>query len=147
MRRYSSTMRIERSTGQPNWMWPEREETNCWHFSMIPDETQSLSMMGDSIVCTHQGVLASLNPRTGAVTPISATRDTYAGIFGPGARAATRRQPYLRRTLTSRGARLICTILRSCRRHCGVLNRRHFRTAGRPAVSAKPDSGATATEP
>jgi hypothetical protein len=29
-------------------------------------------------------------------------------------------------SLTSRGAWLICAILRNCRQYCGVLNRRHF---------------------
>lgn len=85
VRRYSCLMRIDRQTGLPDWVWPERPEKNWRDFPMIPDETQALSMMGKLVVGTHQGVLGSLDPRTGEVTPISATRDTYAGIFGPGA--------------------------------------------------------------
>jgi outer membrane protein assembly factor BamB len=89
VRRYSCLARIDRATGRPNWIWPEREERNWRDFPMIPDETQTLGMMGDRIVGTHQGTLASLDPRSGAVTAISATRDTYAGIFGPGALPGT----------------------------------------------------------
>lgn len=85
VRRYSCLVRIDRRTGLPDWVWPERDEENWRNFPMIPDETQALGMMGNLIVGTHQGELGALDPATGAVTPISRTRDTYAGIFGPGA--------------------------------------------------------------
>jgi outer membrane protein assembly factor BamB len=85
VRRYSCLVRIDRNTGLPEWLWPEREEENWRDFPMIPDETQALGMMGDLVVGTHQGVLGLLDPGSGAATPISQTRDTYAGIFGPGA--------------------------------------------------------------
>ena len=52
---------------------------------MIPDETQALGLMGKLVASTHQGELGALDPKTGTVTTISPTRDTYAGIFGPGA--------------------------------------------------------------
>ncbi|MGM0491157.1 MAG: PQQ-binding-like beta-propeller repeat protein [Planctomycetota bacterium] len=85
VRRYSCLVRLDRKTGMPNWVWPEYEAKNRGDFPMIPDETQALGMMGSQVVGTHQGVLGSLDPETGVVTPISRTRDTYAGIFGPGA--------------------------------------------------------------
>lgn len=85
VRRYSCLVRIDRSTGLPEWVWPEREEESWRDFPMIPDETQALSLMGTLIVGTHQGVLGALDPVSGDATPISRTRDTYAGIFGPGA--------------------------------------------------------------
>jgi outer membrane protein assembly factor BamB len=85
VRRYTCLVRIDRQTGLPNWYWPERELPNWGAFPMIPDETQALSSMGDLVVGTHQGELGWLDPKSGAVTSISRTRDTYAGIFGPGA--------------------------------------------------------------
>jgi outer membrane protein assembly factor BamB len=85
VRRYTCVVRLNRDTGLPDWFWPERDEKSWQQFPLIPDETQSLSLMGESLIGTHQGMLAALDPKSGDVTPISATRDTYAGIFGPGA--------------------------------------------------------------
>ncbi len=85
VRRYSCLVRLDRQTGRPDWVWPEEEEENWRHFPMIPDETQALGMMGKWIVGTHQGVLGAIDPASGSVMPIWPARDTYAGIFGPGA--------------------------------------------------------------
>ena len=85
VRRYSCLTRINRQTGRPDWYWPESDEGNWRQMPMIPDETQALGLMGDLVVSTHQGELGALDPKTGTVTTISPTRDTYAGIFGPGA--------------------------------------------------------------
>jgi hypothetical protein len=52
---------------------------------MIGDETQSLSLMGDILIGTHQGELAGLDLKTMKVTHIWRGRDTYGGIFGPAA--------------------------------------------------------------
>jgi outer membrane protein assembly factor BamB len=85
VRRYSCLVRLDRETGRPDWHWPERQERKWRAFPMIPDETQALGMMGDLVVGTHQGVLGAVDPRTGDAFPIWPGRDTYAGIFGPGA--------------------------------------------------------------
>jgi len=85
VRRYSCLVRLNRDTGLPEWFWPERDEENWRGFPMIPDETQSLGMMGREVFGTHQGILAALDPKTGRVRSVSPTRDTYAGIFGPAA--------------------------------------------------------------
>jgi outer membrane protein assembly factor BamB len=85
VRRYSCLVRLDRETGQPDWFWPERDEENWRAFPMIADETQALGMMGDLVVGTHQGVLGAVDPTTGDAFPIWPGRDTYAGIFGPGA--------------------------------------------------------------
>ncbi len=85
VRRYSCLVRIDRATGLPDWVWPESDEKNWRLFPMIPDETQALGMMHHRIIGTHQGVIGALDPDSGEVTPIAPKRDTYAGIFGPGA--------------------------------------------------------------
>ena len=84
VRRYSGLGRIDRQSGLIEWTWPDRDESNWQSFPMIPDETQALSIMGQQIIGTHQGTLASLNISSGSVTSIYAARDSYAGIFGPG---------------------------------------------------------------
>lgn len=89
VRRYSCLVRIDRETGLPDWFWPEEDKPDWQDFPMIPDETQALGMMGERIFGTHQGVLGWLDPRSGKVTAVSRTRDTYAGIFGPGALPGT----------------------------------------------------------
>jgi hypothetical protein len=86
VRRYSSMGRINRETGTFDFNWPVREAGRDWYpFAMIGDETQALSMMGETLVCTHQGTLAGLDLKTLKVTTIWAGRDTYGGIFGPAA--------------------------------------------------------------
>lgn len=87
VRRYSCLMRLDRESGLPVWFWPESASSGWSAFPLIPDETQALSLMGHRVVGTHQGTIAALDPSTGSVEPIAAARDTYAGIFGPGALA------------------------------------------------------------
>jgi hypothetical protein len=78
--------RIDRKTGRFDFYWPNRDNGRDWYpFAMIGDETQTLSLMGDILLCTHQGTLAGLNLKTLEVTTIWAGRDTYGGIFGPAA--------------------------------------------------------------
>lgn len=84
VRRYNAMGRIDRRTGRFDFYWPARESDRNWYpFAMIGDETQALSIMGDMLICTHQGTLAGLNLKTLEVTTIWAGRDTYGGIFGP----------------------------------------------------------------
>jgi len=86
VRRYNCMGRIDRATGRLDFTWPTSPEHRNWYpIAMIGDETQALSMMGDELICTHQGTLGSLNVRTMKVTPIWEGRDTYGGIFGPAA--------------------------------------------------------------
>lgn len=86
VRRYNAMGRIDRQTGRFDFYWPSRDDERDWYpFSMIGDETQALSLMGDMLVCNHQGALAELNLKTPKVTTIWAGRDTYGGIFGPAA--------------------------------------------------------------
>jgi outer membrane protein assembly factor BamB len=86
VRRYNSMGRIDRRTGRFDFYWPTRESDQNWYpFAMIGDETQALCIMGDMLVCTHQGTLAGLNLKTLEMTTIWAGRDTYGGIFGPAA--------------------------------------------------------------
>jgi outer membrane protein assembly factor BamB len=86
VRRYNAMGRIDRETGRFDFTWPAQDNGRNWYpFAMIGDETQALSLMGDTLVCTHQGTLAGLNLKTLEVTTIWAGRDTYGGIFGPAA--------------------------------------------------------------
>ncbi|MHC4169142.1 MAG: outer membrane protein assembly factor BamB family protein [Planctomycetota bacterium] len=86
VRRYNSMGRIDRETGKFDFNWPDRDSGRDWYpFAMIGDETQALSMMSNTLVCTHQGTLAGLDLKTLNVTTIWAGRDTYGGIFGPAA--------------------------------------------------------------
>jgi len=87
VRRYSALGRLNRETGLVDFSWPEvRHPREHWYgFPMIGDETQALSMMGDMLISTHQGELSGLDLRTEETTHIWRGRDTYGGIFGPGA--------------------------------------------------------------
>ncbi|MHC4580297.1 MAG: outer membrane protein assembly factor BamB family protein [Planctomycetota bacterium] len=86
VRRYNAMGRIDRVTGRFDFCWPVSDDGRNWYpFAMIGDETQALSMMGDMLICTHQGTLAALDLQKLKVTTIWAGRDTYGGIFGPAA--------------------------------------------------------------
>lgn len=86
VRRYNAMGGIDRDTGKFDFYWPDHDSKRNWYpFAMIGDETQALSIMGDMLVCTHQGTLAGLDLKTLEVTTIWAGRDTYGGIFGPAA--------------------------------------------------------------
>jgi hypothetical protein len=85
IRRYSAVGELNRDTGLIDLSWPETPH-NDWHnFAMIGDETQSLSMMGNILLCTHQGELKGLDLDTLRTVDIYSARDTYGGIFGPAA--------------------------------------------------------------
>jgi len=86
VRRYNALGRIDRQTGRFDFTWPTRDDGRSWYaFPMIGDETQSLSLMGDMLVGNHQGMLGGLDLETERAVTIWAGRDTYGGIFGPGA--------------------------------------------------------------
>ena len=88
VRRYSGLARLSRKTGRVEMSWPEQRHAadRSWRsVPMIPDETQSLSMMGDWVISNHQGDLGALNVRTQKTLAIWTGRDTYGGVFGPSA--------------------------------------------------------------
>jgi len=86
VRRYNALGRVNRRTGRLDFYWPERDDGRNWYpFAMIGDETQALSMMDNVLLSTHQGTLVGLNLDSLDVITIWAGRDTYGGIFGPGA--------------------------------------------------------------
>jgi putative pyrroloquinoline-quinone binding quinoprotein len=89
IRRYSALGRLNRETGRIDFSWPQTPQKDWNNFPMIGDETQSLSLMGHILIGTHQGELGALNLETTKQNPIWRGRDTYGGIFGPGALSGT----------------------------------------------------------
>jgi len=86
VRRYNALGRIDRATGRFDFYWPASDDGRSWYaFPMIGDETQALSLMDGLLVGNHQGVLGGLGLETARVLTIWPGRDTYGGIFGPGA--------------------------------------------------------------
>jgi len=89
IRRYSAVGRLDRHTGLIDLSWPETRHRDWANFPMIGDETQSLSLMGPVLISSHQGELGALNLDTWKQNPIWRARDTYGGIYGPGALAGS----------------------------------------------------------
>ncbi len=85
VRRYNALGRVNRETGRIEFSWPEgRHSRENWYgYPLIGDETQSLSMMDNILISTHQGELSGLDLPTEKTTHIWRGRDTYGGIFGP----------------------------------------------------------------
>ncbi len=52
-------------------------------FECIGDETESLSLAGNGLICTHQGIVGYLDLNDRTLNHIAGKRDTYGGIFGP----------------------------------------------------------------
>lgn len=53
--------------------------------TMIADETSSISLMGETLFCTHQGAIGTLDLPTRKLRPFVGLRDSYGGLYGPGA--------------------------------------------------------------
>lgn len=86
VRRYSALGRLSRETGLIEFCWPDADRKRDWYgMPLIGDETQALSLMGDVLVGTHQGDLGALHLKTIRCSRIWNGRDTYGGIYGPGA--------------------------------------------------------------
>ncbi|MBE0534552.1 MAG: PQQ-binding-like beta-propeller repeat protein [Phycisphaerae bacterium] len=85
IRRYSAVGELERESGLIGFSWPETRHNDWNNFAMIGDETQALSLMGNVLLCTHQGELKGLDLETMRAVDIYSARDTYGGIFGPAA--------------------------------------------------------------
>ena len=52
--------------------------------TMIADETSALSLMGDFLVCSHQGAIGGVDLKTRKLRTLHGVRDSYGGLFGPG---------------------------------------------------------------
>jgi hypothetical protein len=86
VRPFTGLGRIDRETGRIENLWHAQGDEVGWSdFATIGDETQSLSLMGEILVSTHQGTIGGLHTKTRKWHPIHNARDTYGGIFGPGA--------------------------------------------------------------
>ncbi|HZE96435.1 MAG TPA: PQQ-binding-like beta-propeller repeat protein [Planctomycetota bacterium] len=86
VRPYTGVGRLDPVTGRVENLWHAQGDQPGWSaFATIGDETQTLSLMGDILLSTHQGTLGGLHPGTRKWHPILNARDTYGGIFGPGA--------------------------------------------------------------
>jgi len=53
--------------------------------TMIADETSTLSLMGGLLLMTHQGAVGGVDLKTRSLSTLHGVRDTYGGLFGPGA--------------------------------------------------------------
>jgi hypothetical protein len=85
VRPFTGVGRIDPATGRiENLNHGQGDQPGWSDFASIGDETQSLSLMGDLLLSTHQGTLGGLDPKTRTWFPIVNARDTYGGIFGPG---------------------------------------------------------------
>ena len=86
VRPFTGVGRLDRETGRIENLWHANGDRIGWSdFSTIGDETESLSLMGEVLLSTHQGTLGGMNVRSRKWHPIYNGRDTYGGIFGPGA--------------------------------------------------------------
>jgi len=86
VRPFTAVGRLDRATGLVENLWHAQGDEPGWSdFATIGDETQSLSLMGEILLSTHQGTVGGLHPTTRKWFPVYNARDTYGGIFGPGA--------------------------------------------------------------
>jgi hypothetical protein len=86
VRPYTGIGRLDPATGLVENLWHAQGDQPGWSdFATIGDETQSLSLMGEILLSTHQGTIGGLHPATRKWFPVYNARDTYGGIFGPGA--------------------------------------------------------------
>jgi len=65
--------------------YPDREPGYFAGMPMIADETSALSLMGDFLTVTHMGAVGGADLHSREIHRIAGIRDTYGGIFGPGA--------------------------------------------------------------
>ncbi len=86
VRPFTGLGRVDRATGRiENLRHAHGDEPGWTDFATIGDETQSLSLMGGVLLSTHQGTIGGVDLKTWRWRPIHNGRDTYGGIFGPGA--------------------------------------------------------------
>lgn len=86
VRPFTALGRLDRETGRLESVRHAHGDEPGWSdFATIGDETQSLSLAGGILLSTHQGTIGGLLLDTRKWFPIHNGRDTYAGIYGPGA--------------------------------------------------------------
>lgn len=86
VRPFTGVGKLDPATGLvENLRHAQGDQPGWSDFATIGDETQSLSLMGDILLSTHQGTIGGLHPGTRKWFPVYNARDTYGGIFGPGA--------------------------------------------------------------
>lgn len=86
VRPFTAVGRLDRGTGRIESVRHAHGDEPGWSaFASIGDEAQALSLMGDVLLSTHQGTLGGLRLHERTWWPICQARDTYGGIFGPGA--------------------------------------------------------------
>ncbi len=79
--------RIDPQTGYVTNVAHAHGDVMPGYFAGMPmqtDETSSLSLMGDFLVCTHQGALGGVDLKTRKLRQLCGARDSYGGLFGPG---------------------------------------------------------------
>jgi outer membrane protein assembly factor BamB len=86
VRPFTGVGRIDPATGLiENLNHAQGDQPGWSDFASIGDETQALSLMGGILLSTHQGTVGGLNLATRKWFNVVNARDTYGGIFGPGA--------------------------------------------------------------
>ncbi len=86
VRPFTGVGKLDPATGLvENLRHAQGDQPGWSDFATIGDETQSLSLMGEILLSTHQGTIGGLHPVTRKWYPVYNARDTYGGIFGPGA--------------------------------------------------------------
>jgi hypothetical protein len=86
VRPFTALGRVDRATGRIQPLAHAQGDDPGWSpFASIGDETQALSRMGDVLLSTHQGTIGGLKLADRTWVAICSARDTYGGIFGPGA--------------------------------------------------------------
>lgn len=78
---------LDRATGRTSPVYHANGDKMGWAFDFVApaDETQSLSLMGNTLLNTHQGIIGGMRLDTLKWTRVNIARDTYGGIFGPAA--------------------------------------------------------------
>lgn len=76
--------RLDRDSGDVRRIDPPGKTWGLSHAFIQPaDETQTLSLMGDVLLLTHQGSVNLLDLRGHKLSSACSQRDSYGGIFGP----------------------------------------------------------------
>lgn len=78
---------LDRQTGRTTPIYHNNGDRMGWAFDFAApaDETQSLSLMGNVLLNTHQGIIGGMRLDSLKWTKVYIARDTYGGIFGPAA--------------------------------------------------------------
>jgi len=79
--------RLDRKTGLVDILYHTNGDKLGWAFDFVApaDETQALSLMGNVLLNTHQGIIGGMRLDNLKWHRVYIARDTYGGIFGPAA--------------------------------------------------------------